>query len=186
MIAVEERVPAHYEQLRSLLEDIVSVIAKKTPNPDIDHLPNRALFTLAVNPHDQGRFIGKLGRTIWAVQTIFWYAGMTYTRNPYSVKLLEPDEPLRNRSPVPIRFKKSWDRKKIENFVASVLGHTLKSYVRYELLETGETSMTITLAIEKYLALPLSEPNFVEAFETLARVAGFSQGVDIKTEATWT
>lgn len=185
MIAVQEQEPAHYMQLRSLLETIVSVIAKKTPDPAIFHQPNCAVFTLEVDPHDQGRFIGKLGRTIWAIQTIFWYAGLTLCRSPYSVKLLEPDMPLRGRPPVPIKFNKSWDRKKIENLVDRVLGHTLKSYARYALLETGETSMTISLTIEKYLALPLSEPNYVEAFETLLKVAGMSQGVNIKTEATY-
>lgn len=186
MIAVKEQEPAHYEQLRSLLETIVSVISKKTPNPEIDHLPHRALFTLAVNPHDQGRFIGKLGRTIWSIQTIFWYAGMTHCRIPYSVKLLEPDEPFKNSRPVPVKFNKNWDRKKIENLVANVISTTLRSYARYALSETGETSMTITLSIEKYLALPISEPNYVEAFETLLKVAGMSQGVNIKTEAQWT
>lgn len=185
MIAVQEREPVHYTELRSLLETIVSVIAKKTPNPVIEHWPNRALFTLEVNPHDQGRFIGKLGRTIWSIQTIFWYAGMTYCRNPYSVKLLEPDEPLRNSRPVPVKFSKTWDRKKIENLVASVLSHTLRSYAACSLRETGDTSMTIELKIEKYLALPLAEPNYVEAFETLVRVAGISQGVKLQVEASF-
>src|SRR5262245_26746884 len=185
MIAVQEREPVHYLQLRSLLETIVSVIANNTPDPEIFHQPNCAMFTLEVDPHDQGRFIGKLGSTIWAIQTIFWYAGMTHCRYPYSVKLMEPYQPIFSRRPVPIKFNKNWDRKKIENLVADVIANTLRSFAKYELIETGETSMTIRLVIEKYLALPLSEPNFVEAFETLAKVAGFSNGVNIKTEATY-
>jgi predicted RNA-binding protein YlqC (UPF0109 family) len=185
MIAVQEREPAQYLQLRSLLEHIVSVIAKKTPNPEINHLPNSALFLLAVDPHDQGRFIGKLGRTIWAIQTIFWYAGLTLCGYSYSVRLLEPDQPIRNRRPVPVKFEKSWDRKKIENFVAEMLGSTLRSYGSYSLRETGETSMTISLTIEKYLEFHISDPNFIEAFETLVRAAGMSQGANIKLEASY-
>lgn len=185
MIAVQEQEPAHYVQLRSLLETIVSVISKKTPNPEIDHLPNRALFTLAVNPHDQGRFIGKLGRTIWAIQTIFWYAGMTYGRNPYSVKLLEPDEPLRDRPPVPVKFNKAWDYEKIENLIVAVIKNTLRSYASYSLLRNGDTSMTIKLTIEKYLELCIAEPSFTEAFAIIMRVAGMSQGCNINTEVTF-
>lgn len=185
MIAVQEREPVQYLHLRSLLEHIVSVIAKKTPRPVIDHLPNSALFTLAVDPHDQGRFIGKLGRTIWAIQTIFWYAGFTQCGYSYSVRLLEPDQPLKDRRPVPVKFKKSWDRKKIENFIADLLILTLRSFASYSLLETGESSMTISLKIEKYLDISTSEPNFIEAFETLVRAAGMSQGVNIKLEAVY-
>lgn len=184
MIAVEEREPAQYLQLRSLLEHIVSVIAKKTSDPAIEHLPQKALFLLAVDPHDQGRFVGKNGRLIWAIQTIFWYAGFTWCGYSYSVKLLDQDRPI-HAQPVPIKFKKNWDRKKIENFVAGLIKNTLRSYARYAILETGETSMTITLTIEKYLAISISEPNFIEAFESLVKAAGFSNGVNIKLEAVY-
>jgi len=183
MIALEERETAHQLQLRSLLEIIVSGIARKTPNPEIEHYPNQALFTLSVDPHDQGRFIGKLGATIWAIQTLFWYAGLTLCGYSYSVKLMEPEDPVLNRKPVPLKFNPKWDRKKIENLIANVLESTLRSYASYSLSETSETSMTINLKIEKYLALNVSDPNFVDAFSTVMRVAGMSNGVNIKTEA---
>lgn len=183
MMTLEQPGTASYLKLRSLLETIVSSIAKKTPNPEIEHYHSSALFTLCVNPHDQGRFIGKLGGTIWAIQTIFWYAGLTLCGYSYSVRLMEPDAPIMNRKPVPIKFNPKWDRKKIENLIAEVLGITLRSYASYSLVETSETSMTVFLRIEKYLSLNLSDPNFVEAFGTVMRVAGMSNGVNIKTEA---
>lgn len=183
MIALEERETAHQLQLRSLLEVIVSGIARKTPTPEIEHYPDRALFTLSVDPHDQGRFIGKLGATIWAIQTLFWYAGLTLCGYSYSVKLMEPEDPILNRKPVPLKFNPKWDRKKIENLIANVLGSTLRSYASYSLSETSETSMTINLKVEKYLAITVADPNFVDAFSTVMRVAGMSSGVNIKTEA---
>lgn len=183
MIALDERETAHQLQLRSLLETIVSSIARKTPKPEIEHYPNRALFTLSVDPHDQGRFIGKLGATIWAIQSLFWYAGLTVCGYSYSIDLLEPVNPLPNRKPVPIKFNPKWDRKKIDHLISTVIGSTLRSYAAYSLLETSETSMTINLTIEKYLATPVADPNFVDAFSTVMRVAGMSNGVNIKTEA---
>lgn len=183
MMTLEQPGTASHLKLRSLLETIVDCIAKKTPNPEIEHYPNQALFTLMVNPHDQGRFIGKLGGTIWAIQTIFWYGGLTLNGYSYSVRLLEPDSPVTNRKPVPIKFNPKWDRKKIENLIAKVLDTTLRSYASYSTLETSETSMTIGLKIEKYLAMNVADPSFVDAFETVMRVAGMSNGVNIKTEA---
>lgn len=183
MMTLEQPGTAAHLKLRSLLETIVGCIAKMTPDPEIEHYQNQALFTLSVNPHDQGRFIGKLGGTIWALQTIFWYAGLTVCGYSYSVRLMEPDCPVKNRKPVPIKFNPKWDRKKIENLIARVMENTLRSYASYSIIETSETSMTIGLKIEKYLAMNVADPSFVDAFETVMRVAGMSNGVNITTEA---
>jgi len=184
MIATEEREVAPQLKLRNLLETIALAIGRRT-HPEIEHFPNQALFTLQVDPHDQGRFIGKLGGTIWAIQTIFWFAGLAQFGWSYTVKLLEPDNPVRERSPVPFKFNPKWDRKKITDLVGQILDVCLKQFQDHSLLETGEASVTVNLKLMKYLKTNLSEPNFVEAFETILRVAGMSNGVQIKTEAVF-
>lgn len=183
MITIDERAVAPTLALHNLLETIVSSIARKTSNPKIEHLYNDALFTLQVDPHDQGRFIGKLGATIWGIQTIFWYAGLTQFGWSYSVKLLEPENPIHDRRPVPVKFNPDWDRKKIEKLISEIISTCLRSFASYSLLETSDTNLIVNLKLLQYLRINLSDPDFVEAFETVARVAGMSNGVQIKTEA---
>lgn len=184
MIATDERTAvAPQLKLRSLLETIVRTIGRRTKAPEIEHYPNEALFTLLVDPYDQGRFVGRLGGTIWAIQTIFWYAGLTQLGWSYSVKLL--DHPLENRKSVPFRLNPKWDREKIKNLIDELLTTCLRSYCSWSLQETGAAKLTVNLTLMRYLKINLADPSFVDAFETVTRVAGLSNGVQIKTEATW-
>jgi predicted RNA-binding protein YlqC (UPF0109 family) len=185
MIATAEQAEAQQLKLHSLLETIVLAIGRRTKAPEIEHYLNEARFTLAVDPHDQGRFIGKLGGTIWAIQSIFWYAGLTQFGWPYSVKLLEPDNPVKERQPAPFKFNPHWDREKIKNLIDRILETTLRSYCRWSLQETGPASLTVNLTLMKYLKINLSDPSFADAFETVVRVAGMSNGVQITTETVW-
>lgn len=183
MIATDERAVAPQRKLHSLLETIVSSIARRTKAPEILHYPNEALFTLEVDPYDQGRFVGKLGSTIWAIQTIFWYAGLTQFGWSYSVKLM--DHPLENRRSVPFKLDPKWDRKKIENLIDRLLETCLRDFCTWSTKETGPASLTVHLKLMRYLKINLTEPSFADAFETVVRVAGLSNGVKITTEATW-
>lgn len=185
MTLVQERELAPQLKLRSLLETITLSIGRRTKHPDIECYPNEAIFTLAVDPHDQGRFIGKLGSTIWAIQTIFWYAGLTQFGWSYSVRLLEPDNPAKERRPAPFKFNPGWDRNKIENLVRQICDTCLRSYCHWSLLETGEAKLTVNLNLMRYLRINLTDPSFPDAFETVLRVAGMSNGVQIKTEVAW-
>jgi predicted RNA-binding protein YlqC (UPF0109 family) len=183
MIATDERAVAPQLRLHSLLETIVSSIARRTKVPEIIHYPNDARFTVEVDPYDQGRFVGRLGSTIWGIQTIFWYAGLTQFGWSYSVKLM--DHPLENRRSVPFKLNPKWDRKKIENLIGQILDVCLKHYCSWSLLETGPADLIVNLKLMKYLKINLTEPDFVEAFDTVVKVAGLSNGVRIITEATW-
>jgi predicted RNA-binding protein YlqC (UPF0109 family) len=181
MIATDERAVAPQLRLHSLLETIVFSIARRTKAPEIEHYPHDALFILQVDPYDQGRFVGKMGSTIWAIQTIFWYAGLTQFGWSYSVKLM--DHPIENRKSVPFKFDPNWDRKKIEKLIGNILDVCLKRYCSWSTLETGPASLTVNLKLMQYLKINLTDPSFVDAFETVVRVAGLSNGVKIKTEA---
>lgn len=185
MTVMEERELAPQLKLRSLLETITLAIGRRTKVAEIECYPNDALFTLAVDPHDQGRFIGKLGSTIWAIQTILWYAGLTQFGWSYSVRLLEPDNPVKERRPVPFKFNPEWDRKKIEVLVRQIMDICLRSYGDWSLFETSPASLIVNLKLMRYLKINLTDPSFVDAFETVLRVAGMSNGVQIKTEVTW-
>lgn len=185
MILTEERTVAVPQlALRSLLETIVGSITRNTPEPQIEHIPYEAHFTLKVDPLDQGRMVGKLGGTIWAIKTIFWFAGYTQMGFPYDVKLF--DYPAPPRKAPPVKFTKKWPREKIENLISEINDVCLRSaFGSFILEETGTTTLTVKLKLEKYLELSLSNPNFIEAVSTVLRVAGYSNGVQIKTEATF-
>jgi predicted RNA-binding protein YlqC (UPF0109 family) len=185
MIATEEQAVSSQRKLHLLLETIACTIGRRTKAPEITHYPNEARFTLSVDPHDQGRFIGKLGGTIWGIQTIFWYAGLTQFGWSYSVKLLEPDNPVKERRPAPFKFNTNWDRKKIENLISQICSTCLRSYCDWSLEETGLANLTVNLKLMRYLKINLSDPSFPDAFETVVRVAGMSNGVHIRTETTW-
>jgi predicted RNA-binding protein YlqC (UPF0109 family) len=185
MIATQENDLAAQHKLRSLLETITLAIGRRTKVPEIECYPNDALFTLSVDPHDQGRFIGKLGSTIWAIQTILWYAGLTQFGWSYSVRLLEPDNPVKERRPVPFKFNPEWDRKKIENLIGQICETCLRSYCQWSMFETGEARLTVNLKLMQYLKINLTDPSFVDAFNTVLHQAGMSNGVHIKTETTW-
>jgi predicted RNA-binding protein YlqC (UPF0109 family) len=181
MIVSDERAIAPQLKLRSLLETIIFSIARRTKVPEIEHFPNEALFTFQVDPYDQGRFVGKLGQTIWAIQTIFWYAGLTQFGWSYSVKLM--DHPIENRRSVPFKLNPNWDRNKIDKLVGQVLETCLRSYCSWSLMETGPAGVTVNLKLMQYLKINLIDPSFVDAFETVVKVAGLSNGVKITTEA---
>lgn len=183
MTVMEERELAPQLKLRSLLETIALTIGRRTKVPEIEHYANDAMFTLKVDPYDQGRFVGKMGGTIWAIQTIFWYAGLTQFGWSYTVKLF--DHPKQERKPVPFKFSPKWDRKKIENLVSQILETCLRSYCTWSIFETGPASLTVNLKLMQYLKINLTDPSFVDAFDTVMRQAGMSNGVQITTEATW-
>jgi predicted RNA-binding protein YlqC (UPF0109 family) len=183
MIITSQKDVVPQVRLRSLLDTIVGAIAKSTSAPKIEHVFGEALFTLQVDPRDQGRFIGKLGGTIWAIQTVFWFAGFTQMGYAYSVKLF--DHPLTNHKAMPIKFNPKWPRKKIENLVDVTIKTCLRSFASYSLMEDDATHLTINLKLEKYLECVLASPNFPEAFSTVMRVAGMSNGVQISTETIY-
>lgn len=184
MLAVKEsaREELLADKLRHFLSTIVFAIARATKRPEILHFPQEALFTLAVEPGDQGRFVGKHAATIWSIQTLFWYAGMAQAGYCYSVRLLGPPEPPRNRISTPIKFSPTWSRKIINNLITEIIGACIPTHADYSIEEIDETKANVTLTIQKYLQERMEEPSFPEAFATVLRTAGMSQGVAIKTE----
>lgn len=170
-----------YTRLQALLSTIVLSIARNTKEIGIEHFPNEAIMEFSVDPRDQGRIVGKKGCVIWAIQVLMWYAGMTQLGFSYKVKLLEPEAPIKGHSS-PFRFNPKWDRAKIIGCAKAIIEACMPKHAGCSIEETDETSAVIKLQIEKYLQTPIGDPPFVEAFETVMRAAGMSNGATIKTE----
>jgi len=175
----KEREAIVAEKLKHFLRTIVSAIARSTPKPEILHYPNDALFKFAVDPKDQGRLIGKNGSTIWAIQTLFWFAGLAQFGYSYSVELVVT--PKENRPSMPIKFSPDWPRKIINNLITEIIWACLPLHAEYTIEEDGAKA-TINLKLPKYLELQLSNPSFPEAFTTVMRTAGISNRVSLRTE----
>lgn len=170
------------------LEDLLRIIAGAISRKDkavIEHVPGDFLFRLQVSPSDQGRFVGKLGQTIWAIQTIFWYAGFTQVTHNYTIHLLEPKIPHDRHCPIPFRFNPEWDRAKISSLATAIHDYCLPVHSRWKLTEINKTTALIHLVIEAYLQTPIHDPSFVDAYTIVMKVAGMSQGVNIKTDVTF-
>lgn len=168
-------------KLSRLLSTIVASIGQNTPNPEIEHFPNQAAFTLAVHPRDQGRFIGSKGITVWAIQTLFYFAGLTQCGYSYTIRLLEPDRPEKDQKP--FRFNPKWDRARIKSLLDTIIDCVLPKHASYTLTELDDTTALVSLKVVKYLNINLADPDFMEAFTSVVKASGMSNGVNIKTEA---
>ncbi len=169
------------EQLKSLLETIVLSLSRHTPEPDIQHVYDRAM-SLRVDPRDQGRLVGKKGSVIWAIQTLFWYSGLTLAQHPCQIRLLEPENPQRNLPSPPIKLHKKWNRGKIKYLIESIISSTMPKHARAFVTEIDDTEAKVVLEVEAYLKLPISEPSFLDAFDTIIHAAGMLSGAKITTE----
>lgn len=170
------------ERLINFLHIIANAIARSKQSCKIEHIPDQATLTLSVAQQDQGRFIGKHGGTIWGIQTLFWFAGLAQFGYSYSVKLLGPEKPPGRQISTPIKFTADWPRKLINELAGETLWACLPQHADYTLKEDDATRATINLRLPKYLEMQLSEPNFAEAFATVLKAAGMSNGVSIRTE----
>src|SRR6266446_1135059 len=146
-----------YANLESLLRAILGSICRHTPSPRILHAGNRALFEIQIDGRDQGRCIGKAGGHIWAIQTLFWYAGLAQLGWSYSVILLEPEVEYRG-GPEPFRFRKDWDRQKIKNLTDAIILACVPGHACCIIQEEGETSASAQLKMQKYLQLNMAHP----------------------------
>lgn len=173
------------QQLQSLLETIVLSLSRYTDKPDIQYAYSNTTHTMSlrVDPRDQGRLVGKKGSVIWAIQTLFWYSGLTLAKHPCQIKLLEPETTQRNLPSPPIRYHKKWDRSKIKALMDCIILSCMPMHATASLTEIDDTEAKVTLQVEAYLKTPISEPSFLDAFDTILHSAGIISGAKITTEA---
>lgn len=162
---------------------IIAAIQKKSPKPLVE-LHDDSIF-FQVDGHDQGRFVGKQGRVIWSIQTLFWYAGVADRRQPVSAVLMEPKVPA-TKVRMPYKADPKWNRNAVRDLVDKVLQTCFPMFaVPFVLEEHTETKATLRVRMNSYMKMNLSEPSFEEALATLVHAAGMGHGASIQTEIEW-
>lgn len=166
-----------------MMEVIVLVLKRKTAAPEISHEDDD--ISLRVEGFDQGRFIGKKGRVIWAIQTLCWHAGTAHNGIPTAMHLLEPLTPS-DRANYPFLPEPAWDRKLISRLVNTILAACLPDEnPPYVIDEDDETRATVIVKIDPKHNDNLLEPSFEKALSTLLHAAGMALGASIQTEIRW-
>ena len=174
-------------KLEALLRSIIACVGRKTTDPLIQWNEETATFTIQVNARDQGRFIGKAGIVIWALKSIFWYAGLAQIMKTVDINLLEPKDPSSDQRAAPFKPNASWNRSKFTTMLERLLQTCFNEQAPDWHLETSEPAKAlVTIEINKYLRTPCSDPDLEEAIRTLVHAAGMADGCAIKTEASWT
>lgn len=171
-------------QLQELLEVITLCIARKTKNPEIEYIPEKALFTVRVDPHDQGKMIGKKGATIWAIQTMLWHAGMIYLNHTVGVQLLEPVKGADIRA-TPFRARSKWDRELVTALIDKILSGCFGENYSFILHEETQTCAKYIITLDAYLKMQVSEPSLEDALDRIIRSVGMSQGAYLNTQVIW-
>lgn len=171
-------------KLEALLRLIVANIGKMTIEPEIQYSPAEAQFSLRIDGRDQGRFIGKQGKTIGALQTIFWYAGLAQIQKTAAIKLLEPEDRLDRRSP-PFTPNPNWDRKKIGELIDAILKACFNHVSAAWVIEDNAEHSVVQIQCDKYLQAPCSIPSIEDALKIVIHAAGMANGANLQTEVTW-
>lgn len=168
------------------MRSIIACLARNTREPKIQWHEDFS-FTIQVDGHDQGRMVGKQGIILWAINTVFWYAGMAQLTHTVKIELLNPENPMPGLGPSPYRLNPNWNRKLVTNMVESILSTAFKGtcLARYELHESAPAKANLIVIMEKYLQTPCSNPDIGEAIEKLVYAGGMVDGGSIKTQIRW-
>lgn len=171
-------------KLEELLRKIIACLGPKTENPVVLWNEEDATFSIQVNARDQGRFIGKNGTAIWAIKSIFWYAGIAQIKRTVDIDLREPEEG--DRRAAPFRPNPQWNKARIGDMIESILSSCFNGVsTQLAIQSVGPTSAVATVQLDKYLQTPCSDPDLAQALRTLIFAAGMADGCSIKTEIVW-
>ena len=173
------------QKLETLLRSIVSCIGRKTTDPVLTWDESASCFHIQVNAQDQGRFIGKKGVVIWALKTIFWYAGLAQITRTVDIDLLEPKNPDGERRATPFKPNLQWDDKQVRNMIKEILETCFKETPRYTLENSKPAEAEVEIKLNPYLKTPCSDPDIAEAIKVIIHAAGMADGCAIKTEVAW-
>ena len=169
-----------------MLHAIIGGICRSTDKPRIefDHEDNR--FYIQVTDEDQGRAIGKKGKTIWAITTLVWYAGVSNCKQLIGIVLDDPVDTGKVKPSVAFKANRNWDRKIITNLTEIILSTVMKErVVPWAMEERGLTDAIVRVQMDRYLQTPMIDPSFEEAFTTVIHSCGMAGGASINTEFEW-
>lgn len=171
-------------KLEKLLRSIISRLGPKTERPVVNWDEENATFSIQVNARDQGRFIGKNGTAIWAIKSIFWYAGLAQIKRTVDINLREPEEG--DRRATPFRPNPTWNKVALGEMIEEILSGCFNAVTStWVIKDQGEASAVVVIQLEGYLQRPCSDPDLAEALRTLIFAAGMADGCSIKTEIVW-
>lgn len=179
--------PAHHNlKVEILLRSILSSICRKTPSMEVIWSERNAMFMVRVGAADQGRIIGKKGKTFWSVATMLWWAGMSQGSGPATFKILDPIGPKAPEIRQPFLLNPKWNRARISDLLNSIANTILKTQGNWSMIDMGPGEAKVEFRVEKYLSTAMSDPSFEEALKTVIHAAGMSDGAVIETEVLWT
>lgn len=166
-----------------MLQSILRAICRKTPDPKIVMDPERDLWLVEVEGRDKGRAIGKNGKTAWALTALAWYAGYAHAQIPCRVQIagVAPKTP----GSAPFKINPDWDRKIIGSMLDTILEVCLKRKIPWVIKDTGPGEACVTVEMDRYLQLPMSDPDWSEALSIAIHSGGMSDGADLKTHVEW-
>jgi len=165
------------EKLTELINALVRTIARSTKSPLIEWDKNCFLFSIQVEPNDQGRLIGKSGVTIGALNVIMWYAGIQHIGRATGIRLLEPNGQKHEAVSVPFMPKDELDIPALKNLVTTVLDSTIGNG-NYTVNFSANIREPITahVAIKKSLSKKFLDPDLVTALKNIIKTAGRACG----------
>ncbi len=171
-------------KLEALLRAIIACLGRNTNVPEITWEPANFQFVVAVDPRDQGRFVGKNGANHWAINALFWYAGLAQIQHIVRIELLSPEEPVR-LGPRPFQKNPEWDQTRLKAMVFEILHSCFKTEPKFhiELSQVGRA--TVKISLDKYLQTPLLDPDFSKAVSTIIYCGGKVDGCSIETVIAW-
>lgn len=170
--------------LESLLRVIVSGIGRKTDSPEITYDSDKAQFTVYVNPHDKGRFIGKKGITFWGIVTLFWHAGINEINRTVGFEMPDRGDELLDRRGVPFKADPNWDRNRVAAMLQQVCDLCFDG-AKFKLEEDGATGATALITVSKSKRARFGDPDLSEATRVVLKAAGMAHGAVIETRVIW-
>jgi predicted RNA-binding protein YlqC (UPF0109 family) len=139
-----------------------------------------------VHPEEHGKFVGKMGRCISAIQTIMWYATVETPHGAVRAVLEEPRTP-NPRKPSPI-FKPNpdWDRNRLGKLVSEILEACIDpGTASWNIFDHTKTEAKVEIQIIGADKHNFTEPDFEAALQLVLHSAGMAMGASIRTELEW-
>lgn len=130
-------------------------------------------YAVEVSPEDQGRVVGKHGRTIWAISAVVTAASVRQTGKQTPVKLLDP----RKRSSgiqLPYRPNPEWNRAIVDLMMEAFEKCFIQ--MRWSMADSDETHSEITIYAEGIDDSICHAVDIREAIEVIVRAAGMANG----------
>lgn len=158
-------------EIAEVARNLIAPITQPGCPPKINVTP-RGVF-VDVDPVDQGRVIGKHGRTIWAISTVFTAACLKITGHQIQFRL---NDPKQRAAAVQYPFKPNvnWNRAAV-SILMDAFAKCFSSF-SYEIEEEDGNHATVVMCPTDADASFCKAEDLLEAMEILVRASGMANG----------